>query len=305
MQKSAKETAAAPLGVMILGRKRPGFDQEWNQIICGRAVAALKSLGYTTVGADKPVVDDATIKVALDKLTRGRMPGAGHAAALDGSRPTGAHGCAAMARSRGAVGYARTSGRWKSQFVLTGRAASLGLHRCARRAMPSSWSMAILTTRCCAQSWCVRLRIARTVAVLRQAKVGVIGTLRSRLHRSRGRSVSCSAGRLGIQLHPLSLPQFIERVHAVPEDAVKKDVQRVLDLKLPMRDVTADDLPMNSRCYLAMQESDRRRESGRDYDSMLARAAEHDRPMAVPGRDPARHRGLPGVDRRRCGWRHR
>ena len=34
----------------------------------------------------------------------------------------------------------------------------------------------------------------------------------------------------------------------------RKDVQRVLDLKLPMRDVTADDLPMNSRCYLAMLE---------------------------------------------------
>jgi L-fucose isomerase-like protein len=55
-------------------------------------------------------------------------------------------------------------------------------------------------------------------------------------------------------LHPLSLPQFIERVHAVQEGAVKQDVQRVLDLKMPMDGVTADALAMNSRCYLAMLE---------------------------------------------------
>jgi len=55
-------------------------------------------------------------------------------------------------------------------------------------------------------------------------------------------------------LHPLSLPQFVERVHAIPEENVRKDVERVLELKLPMRDVTKDDLPTNSRCYLAMRE---------------------------------------------------
>jgi L-fucose isomerase-like protein len=59
---------------------------------------------------------------------------------------------------------------------------------------------------------------------------------------------------LGLQLVPLSLPQFIERVHAVPEEAVRKDVQRVLDLKLPLVDVTEDAIPVNSRCYLAMLE---------------------------------------------------
>ena len=108
MQKSANEIASAPLGVLILGRKRPGFDQEWNQVICGRAVAALKSLGYATVGADKPVVDDATIAVASE-IQRRRLPGNGHAPALDGPRAACAHRCAAMARSRGAVGNTRTS----------------------------------------------------------------------------------------------------------------------------------------------------------------------------------------------------
>ena len=44
MQSCATQTASRPIGVLILGRKRPGFDQEWNQIICGRSIAALQEL---------------------------------------------------------------------------------------------------------------------------------------------------------------------------------------------------------------------------------------------------------------------
>jgi L-fucose isomerase-like protein len=91
------------------------------------------------------------------------------------------------------------------------------------------------------------------VGVLRRAKVGMIGT-----HAPGFIDLAVEPFLLrrtmGTQLHPLSLPQFIERVQAVSEDAVKKDVQRVLDLKLPMEGVTADALPVNSRCYLAMLE---------------------------------------------------
>src|SRR5271156_3744875 len=60
--------AAHPLGVLILGRKRPGFDQEWNQIVCRSSLAALAGAGYVCVGADAPVVDDATVNAALDKI---------------------------------------------------------------------------------------------------------------------------------------------------------------------------------------------------------------------------------------------
>lgn len=59
---------SSAVGVLILGRKRPGFDQEWNQIICRRSLDALKSLGYTTVGAEAPVIDDATIQAALARI---------------------------------------------------------------------------------------------------------------------------------------------------------------------------------------------------------------------------------------------
>jgi len=49
-------TAPIPVGVLVIGRKRPGFDQEWNAIIRRKAAAALTSLGFTCVGAAVPVI---------------------------------------------------------------------------------------------------------------------------------------------------------------------------------------------------------------------------------------------------------
>jgi len=252
MLKSAKEVAAAPLGVMILGRKRPGFDQEWNQQVCGRAVAALKSLGYKTVGADKPVVDDATIKVALDNLR--------------------AAGCQALVMLQPSMGHGQlaltVAQQWPDPVVLwatperpgDGKVSScslVGQHLWGSSLRQAGHAFELVygdpDDKVLRAELVRAIGIARAVAVLRQAKVGVIGT-----HAPGFIDLAADPfllrRTLGIQLHPLSLPQFIERVHAVPEDAIKKDVQRVLDMKLPMRDVTADDLPMSSRVYLAMQE---------------------------------------------------
>ena len=52
-----------PLGVMILAVSARGSTRNGTRLSASAAVAALKDLGYTTVGAEAPVVDDATIKV--------------------------------------------------------------------------------------------------------------------------------------------------------------------------------------------------------------------------------------------------
>ena len=252
MQKSANEIASAPLGVLILGRKRPGFDQEWNQVVCGRAVAALKSLGYATVGADKPVVDDATIAVAIQNFKDAKCQ------AMVMLQPSMGHGQLALTVAQqwpdpvvlwatperpgdGKVSSCSLVGQhlWGSSLRQAGHAFELVYGDPDDKTLRAELVQAIA--------------VARTAAILRQAKVGVIGT-----HAPGFIDLAADAFllkiTLGIQLHPLSLPQYFERVQAIPEDQVRKDVERVLDLKLPMRDISADVLPMNSRCYLAMRE---------------------------------------------------
>src|SRR4051812_41977744 len=60
----------SPLGILTIGRKRPGFDQQWNQVMRTRAAAALEALKVPTAGGDAPVVDEETTRTALDQLRR-------------------------------------------------------------------------------------------------------------------------------------------------------------------------------------------------------------------------------------------
>lgn len=252
MQERAVEGASRPIGVLILGRKRPGFDQEWNKIVTGRSIAALGELGFTTVGADEPVVDEATTVAKLEKL---RQAGC---SALVMLQPSMGHGQLALTVAQ----------RWADPVVLwatperpgDGKVSScslVGQHlwgsslRQAGRAFelvygdPDDAELRADLVRAIA--------VARAAAGLRHAKLGVIGT-----HAPGFIDLAAEPflmrRTLGIQLHPLSLPQYIERARALPDEAVRKDVDAVLAMKLPMGEITADDLAMNSRCYLAMLE---------------------------------------------------
>jgi L-fucose isomerase-like protein len=252
MQERISNNGSGPLGVLILGRKRPGFDQEWNQIICRRAVEALSNLGFTTVGAEAPVIDDATIQAALGKIQQAGcevlvmlQPSMGHGQLALTVAQQWPHPVVLWATPErpgdGKVSSCSLVGQhlWGSSLRQAGHAFELVYGDPDDAALHAELVRAVA--------------VARTVAVLHRAKVGIIGT-----HAPGFIDLAAEPFLLrktmGIQLHPLSLPQYIERVHAIAEQAVREDVQRVLDLKLPMDGVSADALPMNSRCYLAMLE---------------------------------------------------
>lgn len=244
--------ASRPIGVLILGRKRPGFDQEWNRLICERSLAALMSLGYAAVGAEAPIVDDATTAVALDKIR--------------------AAGCDALLMLQPSIGNGQlaltVAQQWSDPVVLwatperpgDGKVSScslVGQHLWASSLRQAGHAFEFVygdPDEAELRAGLVRaLAIVRTAGRLGRAKIGVVGT-----HVPGFIDLAADAflirQSLGAQLHSLSLPQFIERVHAIPEPAVRADVERVLDLKMPMNGVAADDLPVNSRCYLAMLE---------------------------------------------------
>jgi L-fucose isomerase-like protein len=250
MERSLTSGAFRALGVLILGRKRPGFDQEWNQIVCRQSLAALASLGYVCIGADVPVVDDATMNAALDKIQQA--------------------GCAALVMLQPSIGNGQlaltVSQRWADPIILWATPERPGDGKVSSCSLVGQHVWASLLRQAGhpfefvygdAEDATVRaallraIALANTVANLRLAKVGVIGT-----HAPGFVDLAADPFLLrksmGIQLHPLSLPQYIERVQSVSEEDVKQDVQRVLDLQLPMNGVTADGLAINSRCYLAI-----------------------------------------------------
>jgi len=250
MQKPADHAASRPLGVLIIGRKRAGFDQEWAQIVCQRSIAALASLGYKCVGGDAPVVEDVAIAAALDKIQQADCQ------ALVMLQPSLGNGQSALTVSQ----------RWTNPVVLWATPEKPGDGKPSSNSLVAQHMWASILRQVghpfefvygdpddpAVRSDLVRaIALSRTAAQLRLCKVGVVGT-----HAPGFVDLAADPFLLrksmGIQLHPLSLPQYLERVHGIAEAAVEKDVQRVLELKLPMNGVTAGDLAINSRCYLAM-----------------------------------------------------
>ena len=252
MQDCGVQSPSRPIGVLILGRKRPGFDQEWNRITCERSLAALEEMGFNTVGADAPVVDEASTAAKLDELEQARC------SALVMLQPSMGHGQLALTVAQ----------RWAGPVVLwatperpgDGKVSScslVGQHLWGSSLRQAGHAFELIYGD--PDDADLRAELARAIAVaraageLKHAKLGVIGT-----HAPGFIDLAAEPflmrRTLGIQIHPLSLPQYIERVHAVPEEAVRKDVESVLAMKLPMNEVTVDDLPVNSRCYLAMLE---------------------------------------------------
>lgn len=250
--KTARASAAQPVGVLILGRKRPGFDQEWNRTISRRCQAALKDLGLVCVGHHDPVIDDASMRVALGGI---KAAGCNCLVMLQPSLGDGQLAMTLAQEWPGPIILWATPERQDSQTVSS--CSLVGQHLWA-----SMWRQAghpfelvygdpddTSIIRDLAQA----IALARTVALLRRAKAGMIGT-----HAPGFLDLAVDPFLLrtsiGIQLHPLSLPQFIDRVKRIDEAEIRQDAERVRELGLPLTDVEQRDLDVNSRCYLAMRD---------------------------------------------------
>jgi L-fucose isomerase-like protein len=240
------------VGVLILGRKRPGFDQEWNKIICGRSVAAIEKLGFACTGQDAPVIDDVTLRATLERIR--------------------AAGCEALVMLQPSMGNGQLAlsliQAWTGPIVLwatperpgDGKVSScslVGQHLWASMLRQAGHSFELIygdPDDASLQKELARaIALSRTAARLTALKIGVVGT-----HAPGFIDLATDPfllrRALGIQQHSLSLPQFVDRVQRVDEQAVEADVETVRGLGLPLVGVGDGDLAINSRCYLAAKD---------------------------------------------------
>ena len=240
------------LGVLIFGRKRPGFDQQWNALIRERALSAMKGMGFTCIGSDEPVMDDDAIHLAMDKIKQAKCK------ALVVIQPSISDGQFALT-----IGQ-----RWSDPVILwatpekpgDGKVSSCSLvgqhlwgsiYRQAHHPFefiygdPDNIKEDLLRA----------VALTSTVSRLRQSKIGVVGT-----HVPGFIDLAADPFLIrqtfGMQLHPLSLPQFIDRVRWVDEKLVEQDMATVRKLGLPQtgaKTPPADELlTVDSRFYLSM-----------------------------------------------------
>jgi len=239
-----------PVGVLILGRKRPGFDQEWNKEITERCLAAMHGLGLECVGQDVKLVDDASLRVALKEIE--------------------AAGCDSLVMLQPSMGNGQLAlslaQLWPGPIILwatperpgDGKVSScslVGQHLWASMLREAKHPFEFVygdPGDARVKSSLIRaIALARTVAVLKSGKVGMVGTHAPGFVDLQVNSFVLQKS-LGIQLHPLSLPQFIDRVRGVDAEAVRTDVAEVRAMGLPLEGIEEKDLEINSRCYIAM-----------------------------------------------------
>ena len=250
------------IGVLIFGRKRPGFDQEWNAIIRTQTLEFLHELGLNPVGAVNPVLDDDGIHASLDAIQEAKCE------ALIVIQPSITDGQFAFTITQ----------RWQDPLILwatperptDGKVSScslVGQHLWASllRQANHPFEFVYGAPGAVREDLLQAIALASTVRKLRHSKIGVVGT-----HVPGFIDLAADPFLIrktfGMQMHSLSLPQFIDRVVQVPDSLVQKDLDQVHKLGLLQTgSMTAPPdtiLAPDSRFYIAM--CDLMREAGLD-----------------------------------------
>ena len=240
----------SPIGLLTIGRKRPGFDQEWNQIMRGKADEALAACGFRVVRPDLPVVDEQTTKAALDLF---RDEGCDALLVLQPSLGNGQLSLTVAQNWEAPLVLWATPERLESTTVSSCSLVAQHLWAAMLRQVNHPYEFvygdpASTDTR---SSLKRSMAICRAAGALKSAKLGLVGA-NAPGFIDMAVDLSMLKKNLGVQLQPLSLAMFIERVKALPEQQMAGDLKKVLDLKLNMGKLTQDDLTTNSRYYVAI-----------------------------------------------------
>src|SRR5438067_5912893 len=213
-------SARAHLGVLTIGRKRPGFDQEWNQIMRRQCAEALRKLGYVDAKIVEPIVDEQTTRAALDQLQ--------HCSALLILQPSLGNGqlalCVAQQWPKAVVLWAtpeRPDGDIVSSCSLVAQHLWASILRQLHR--PFELIDGDPNEALTHESLDRAIGVAHAYSQLHSVRIGLIGSHAPGFVAMDADPMLIQQ-QLGAQVHRFSLSQFFDRAEAINESAVRDDV---------------------------------------------------------------------------------
>jgi len=239
------------VGVIFLGRRRPGFDMEWGKRMEERVRAGLRKTRFTILEPNEKAVDDPSLRRVLAECA------AQKADALVLLQTT-------MGDGRLAPTLAQL---WPDPLILwatpekpdgdmISSCSLVGAHCWASvlRQMGHAFELvygdpAAAETQ---ERFQEAVAMAVTVRGLRSVRVGIVGGQAPGYFAMSADPFTVHHG-LGAQVQTFSLIEFANVANELSAEAVANDVTKVKALGLPHKDTTDDDLPMASRLYLAMR----------------------------------------------------
>ena len=240
------------VAMLVLGRKRPGFDQEWGAGMEAAARATLAAMDLELFCPSAAAVDDASLRLAIDEIRRSPSR------TIVVVQPTMGDGrllpLLAQLWSEPLVLWA-TPERQDTPKVSS--CSLVGMHLAGSLLAQLGREFELVyghpdepATR---TELLAAIRLVDMTARIRRVKIGLVGGHAPGFINMRADPVLL-ARCLGIQLHEFSLPDFFTLVAVQDQKAVENDVERVLALGIPLGDgLRRDDLLENSRYYLAIR----------------------------------------------------
>lgn len=247
------QTDTIQLGVLILHRKRPGFDTAWGDAVETAARSALDSLPFRICIPDTRVSDDPSLRAAMAEIRDA------NANALVVLQPIMADGRLAPVISqlwdrRPLVLWGTTE---RSDSDRVSSCSLVGLHAYASAYRQLGQPFEIVyghpDDHATQQDLERASRLTFAADRLKRSKVGLVGYHAPGFINVHADPVALSRA-LGVALHHMGIQEFVDVVNDIDESAVEADVTESLALGLPMDNVTPDDLAPSSRYYLGIKQ---------------------------------------------------
>jgi L-fucose isomerase-like protein len=246
-----QSTTAPKLGVICIGRRRPGFDMNWGKAIEQRAREWFGKSGFAIFEPGEKAVDDASLRRSLAACEAEKIDAV-----------------IVLQTTMGDARLAPTLAQlWTDPIILwatpensqgdmISSCSLVGAHCWASvlRQMHHTFELVYgdpgdAATRVRFQE---AVRAASTVRRLRTVRVGIIGGQAPGYFAMSADPFSVHRG-LGAQVQSYSLVEFSNVLNDLSGDAVAADVAQFKKLGLPYKDTTDQDLPTASRLYLTMK----------------------------------------------------
>ena len=239
------------LGLLFLGRKRPGFDMDWGADMEAKVRKAVGQSAFEVFEPSSKAVDEASLRQIISECEQAGVN------ALVLLQTTMADGRMAPTLAQiwpdPPIFWATPE---KQEDDMISSCSLVGAHVWASTFRQMNHSYDVLNgdpedTDTIAKLG-TSVRIAAIIRKLRHTRVGVIGgqapgfanmaTDPFVMHRE-----------LGVQLQTYSLIEFGNVLNDISEDTVAADVEETKKLGLEFKDACEEDFPMASRLYLAMR----------------------------------------------------
>jgi L-fucose isomerase-like protein len=238
-------------GVLILGRKRPGFDPEWGKTVQIAIRAFLEKHHYDCFIPSDNIADDAGLREAVASCRQARVQ------TLVVTQPTVSDGRLAPVLSQlwkePLIFWATTekqTGEMISANSLVGTHIFASLFRQLRR--PFELVYGHPEEEQTKAQLDLALALVAASVKLAGAKIGLIGQHAPGFINLAVDPDLLSVS-LGVQLHHMSLHEFLAVFESFSEQEVADDVAAFGELGIPLKDVKPEELATASRFYLAFK----------------------------------------------------